>query len=167
MTKQILSPVLLRELFNYDPETGTLKWKVAISKIYRSGDLAGSIKKSRYLDVVLFGSRYRAHRLIWAIVYGEHPKDEIDHINGDRFDNRISNLRDVKRLVNAQNIRIAPINNTSSGLLGASYEKSSGMWKSQISLNGKSFHLGRFSTAKEAHDKYVVAKRKLHEGCTI
>ena len=91
---------------------------------------------------------------------------EIDHINGNRTDNRIANLRAVTRGGNMQNQRRAHASNTS-GLLGVYYKPKNKKWAAQIQANKKRMNLGLFKTAEEAHTAYLKAKRELHDTCTI
>jgi hypothetical protein len=97
---------------------------------------------------------------------GEWPKQEIDHINGVRTDNFISNLREADRWLNCQNIRQAP-SSSSTGLMGVYFDKRSRMWVASIIAYRKKHYLGRFSTPEEGHAVYLLAKRRLHDGCTI
>ena len=99
-------------------------------------------------------------------MYGEMPKQNIDHINGIRDDNRIENLRDVSQKINLQNKR-NPNANSTSKFLGVCWHKSRNKWQSQIAVNGKDKYLGLFETAELAHEAYLIAKRELHEGCTL
>ena len=108
---------------------------------------------------------YKAHRLAWLCVHGEWPAGQIDHINGSRTDNRIANLRDVPHLINAQNRRRANRNN-STGLLGVSHGKAGG-YVATICVGSKTEYLGVFSSAEEAHQMYLLAKRQKHLGATI
>ena len=94
------------------------------------------------------------------------PSGDLDHINGIRDDNRLENLRDNGRNSNAQNERKARSNNKSTGLLGA-YKRCKTAFRAIIHVNGSPLHLGTYKTAQEAHDVYVLAKRKYHAGCTI
>jgi hypothetical protein len=103
--------------------------------------------------------------LVWLWVNGSWPIGEIDHIDGDKLNNRIANLRDVDRATNTQNSKKARRNNKSSGLLG-SY-KSGNRWQAQIRINGVCMTLGSFGTPEEAHAAYLGAKRLFHPGCTI
>lgn len=89
-----------------------------------------------------------AHRVIWAIVHGHWPEQDIDHINGIRSDNRLSNLRSVSRSENMRN-KMRPPNNTS-GFIGVSWDKKSGKWFAQIQVCGKNNSLGHFSDKSEA-----------------
>lgn len=161
-----LTPERLREMLDYNQETGVFTWRVRSAHRVHVGDVAGCIC-GKYASVHLLGKRYWAHRLAWLYVYGRWPTAQIDHINGNRTDNRISNLRDVSRVVNCQNQRLAHKNNRSSGLLGASRDEDGKKWKAQIRFGGKRLHLGSYDTAEAAHAAYISAKRKLHEGCTV
>lgn len=115
---------------------------------------------SGYRQGRIFGKAFRAHRVAWAITHGEWPSYEIDHINGDRSDNRINNLREASRMENARN-RGANINSPS-GLKGVSWSKSSGKWRARITAGGPENNLGFFDTAEDAHAAYCVAANKLH-----
>jgi hypothetical protein len=95
---------------------------------------------------------------------GEWPAGEVDHIDGDRTNNKWSNLRDVPRLENAQNKRRANANNRT-GLLGVSPDKK--RFRAVITANGKRKTVGAFSSAEEAHDAYLAEKRRLHQGSTL
>jgi hypothetical protein len=150
----------------YDSATGQFKYVVnGLNK--KAGRAAGSISKvSGYVYVCVQGKRCYGHRMAWAMTHGEWPVSAIDHINGNKSDNRISNLRLATDLVNAQNIRVPQSNNTS-GLLGVSYCSQTKRWRAQIGVSRKNIKLGRFDTPELAHQAYLMAKRRLHEGCTI
>lgn len=153
----------LKEAVRYAPETGEFIWLVKSTRT-RAGDIAGA-SYNGYRFIKIRQKKYAAHRLAWFYVYGGWPQQDIDHINGDRSDNRIANLRDVPRSINAQNTRRARIDNRSSGLLGVT--KIRGEWAAQIFVGGKNMRLGRFSKPEEAHEAYLSAKRQFHEGCTL
>ena len=156
------------ELFDYDAETGALRWRVSKQGL-KVGKVAGTVHKLGYVYVSADNYRTLAHRLAWVHVYGVWPSGVIDHINGDPSDNRLCNLRDVSRQVNQQNMRSAMCSNLSTGLLGACYCKRRHKFVSGIKdpSTGKRLNLGAFDTAEEAHQAYLSAKRRLHEGCTI
>lgn len=123
-----------------------------------------------YVYLTVDEQRYKAHRVAWALHYGEWPKGAIDHINGDGADNRIANLRDVDTRTNQQNQRRAKSNN-STGWLGV-YFAPKGYRRKRFRAgiargDGTYWTIGYFATAEEAHAAYVEAKRKLHAGCTI
>lgn len=154
-----------REMWSYDPQTGDFTWLVNNHRA-RSGQKAGTINASGHISIKLAGRRYYAHRLAWLITHGTWPSHVIDHINGDPSDNRLVNLRDVPFCLNAQNIRKPPSNNQTSSFLGVSRYRS-GKWKAKINVGGVQIHLGTFSTAEEASEAYLRAKRAHHPGCTI
>jgi hypothetical protein len=169
MAKADLSAEQLRELLHYDPETGVFTWKVRPSiRVKRVGAVAGNIGAGGYavINLTKFGSPKKAHRLAWLYIHGKWPEADIDHINGDRLDNRIVNLRDVSRRINTENLRSAR-RHSKSGLLGAHWHEPFKKWYSVITTDRKRKFLGLFKTPEEAHQAYLAAKRKLHEGCTI
>ena len=153
----------LRELLDYDPATGVFIWAVRSNQNTLAGTLAGTTKHS-YFAISISSRVYAAHRLAWLYVHGVWPTYHIDHKDGDIRNNQITNLRDVPRNVNMQNRRKAQINNRS-GLQGAM--KNGSGWMSRIAANGVIHYLGNFQTPEEAHQAYLKAKRRLHEGCTI
>jgi len=155
----------LKELFSYDKETGLFVRIKAISNT-KIGDVLRKKDSKGHLQVRIDGKMYSVHRLVWLYVFGVFPSGQIDHINGIRSDNRFNNLRNVSKSINAQNIHGAR-KDSKTKLLGASFHKASGKYVSQISINKKIIHLGLFLTPEEAHQKYILAKRTLHAGCTI
>jgi len=155
----------LKELLHYDSDTGTFTWVDSRGRV-ASGDVAGSPQSMGYLSIRINGRLHLAHRLAWLYSTGEWPKYQIDHINGIRTDNRISNLRDVTANVNQQNQRRGQ-SGGKTGLLGVSLYKKTGKYRSEIMCFGAIKFLGYFDTAPEAHAAYVKAKREIHEGCTI
>lgn len=166
MSKQDkITAAFLRELFHYDPETGVFTRIVTRQgQGARAGDVAGTLKPSGYLTIWICGANHMAHRLAWLYVHGTWPAHEIDHIDGNRANNAIANLRDVTRSVNHENLRRAR-SDSAHGFLGVS--PFFGKWKSRITVNGKFQHLGVYDTPEEAHAVYLEAKRRLHVGCTI
>lgn len=115
-----------------------------------------------YRLVRLLGVDYCAHRIAWAMHHGEWPDLMIDHKNGQRDDNSISNLRQATDLVNQQNRRSAQ-KSSACGFLGVQAHKN-GRFQAKIRAGGRRLHLGNFSTAEEAHAAYMAAKSVLHEG---
>jgi hypothetical protein len=161
--REVLDQHELSRLLSYNENTGQFTWKVPVGRA-KSGDIASTKRASGYTVIGIRGRLYRAHRLAWLAVYGVWPTYEIDHVDGDRQNNAISNLRDVPRSINAQNIRKA---RGKSGLLGVFERPDTGKFRATLGLNGKSITLGEFATAEEAHEAYLAAKRELHEGCTL
>lgn len=153
----------LRLLVSYDPETGEFR-RIVRAGARPAGSLAGTRTKRGYVQIGACGAFHLAHRLAWLWTHGEWPASDIDHLNGDKSDNRIANLRAVTKSENMQNFRAARKDSTS-GLLGTSPSK--GKWQAKIQVDGKTRHLGTFSTAEDAHRAYVSAKRDLHSGCTL
>lgn len=150
-----------RQTFSYDLETGQVRWKARTGQRSKVGALVGS-EHDGYLRVKLAGRLYMLHRLAWFIHTGEWPKHEIDHINGDRRDNRITNLRDVPKRVNQQNQHKARASSTT-GLLGVSKCKHRDGFLAQIRVDRQTKSIGFFATAEQAHAAYLVAKRKWHK----
>lgn len=153
----------LKEVLFYNPETGIFIWKKSTDKI-KPGKVAGTLTKG-YVAIRIDGTRYFAHRLAWFYIYGQFPSMDIDHINCIKNDNRILNLRNVNAVINAQNVIKARPCNKSTGLLGAYAFKD--YFVAMIRYNGKNVNLGYFKTAELAHNAYVEAKRKYHEGNTL
>lgn len=153
------------DLLSYNADTGLFVWRMPRRGV-TVGNVAGRIRPDGYRVVRIDGERYRAHRLAWMAYYGVQPKNHVDHINGDRNDNRIVNLRDVSRSVNAQNLKNSH-SDSAHGFLGVWFNKASGKYRTDICLCGKRKHIGQFETAAEAHEAYVRVKRDLHEGNTL
>jgi len=154
MTAQILTQSRLQELVYYDPKTG---------KFIKKGKEPQS-RNDGYLAISLLNKCYKAHRLAWFYVYGEWPAKGVivDHINCNRNDNRIANLRLINHRENMQN-KIRP--QGKNPYLGVTQDKFSGKWRASIYFEGKSKGLGSsFLTAEEARDAYLVAKRIFHKG---
>lgn len=156
--RESLTAERLRELLDYDPQTG-------VFCVISTGRKAGFVRLSGYVGVNLLGAQFYAHRLAWLWVHGRWPDECIDHINGERADNRIANLRAVCKRVNDQNRRKAR-RGSKTGVLGVN-ATASGTFVAQISIDGKSIGLGTFKTPQEAHEIYIAAKRRLHEGNTL
>lgn len=149
----------------YDKSTGKLYFNNTTSTRFRKGDPAGSSRKrDGYTQIKYKNKMYLAHRLIWLIAYGEFPKGFLDHINGNKQDNRLCNLRDVTKNINCQNQRNPSKNNTT-GFLGVS--KKGNRYYSQIRIKGSKKFLGYTTTAEEAYQNYLIAKREGQPGCTL
>lgn len=132
------------------------------------GEIAGCVRPDNgYITIGIDGRHYFAHRLAWFYEHGRWPEHHIDHINGVKADNRIANLRDVAAGVNLQNRRTPSSANKSSRLLGVSFCRRTGRWRSCIRVDGRQKSLGYFDTEDAAHARYVEVKRQLHPGCTI
>lgn len=157
----------VRSKLSYDPNTGLFSWKTSGQKI-NFCELAGALNCAGYIQITVNKKQYSAHRLAWWLHYGEWPPSDrdIDHINGNRCDNRISNLRIATRRQNTQNQRRAHKNNQT-GYLGVSFNPIRGVYRARITDYGKYFSLGCYKTSKEAYDAYLKAKAEKHEFQTI
>lgn len=160
----MLSQARLRALVSYDPATG-LFTRLTASGTAHAGDKVGWTEPNGYKRASLDGVKVWLHRAAWLYVTGEAP-DYVDHRNGDKGDNRFTNLRSTTQSVNMQNQRKARSNNTS-GLLGVSWHRGAKKFMAEIRLGNTREYLGLHETAEAAHATYVRAKRRLHEGCTI
>lgn len=155
---------LVRHLFKYDQYTGDFIWWNPRSTKLKRGDVAGCINQHGYRAVIVDYTSYLAHRLIWAIHYGEQPPKIIDHIDRNRLNNSIENLRSVDSHGNISN-SLSRVG--SSGLHGAHFVKSKQVWRSAIRVNGKQIYLGTFKTKEDASAAYMEAKAKYHKTFTV
>ena len=149
----------LRELLNYDPATGIFTWRMQRRGRAKVGTVAGTAHPKGYIRISIDHVDQLAHRLAWVFVHG--PIDDsmvIDHINGNRCDNRIENLRVVTGMQNANNQQTR-LSNGRKAMLGASYHKPSGKWISRVKINGKDKYIGLFDTPEQANQAYLAAKR--------
>lgn len=145
----------------YNPANGKFTWKPGTYGHYQKPDAVGSTDSNGYLSVEISGFSFMLHRLAWLVSTGDWPKGEIDHINGNRKDNRLCNLRDVCKGENQQNIGGARTTNTS-GLIGAHWSKRKKKYCSEIRVSGARHFLGYFDTAEEASNAYLKAKAENH-----
>lgn len=149
-----ISDVIKR--LDYDPETGFFVWK-ADGRVFRRGDVAGSLNNQGYWTIGLMGKRRSAHRLAWMHFYREVPRLCVDHIDGNRANNSIKNLRIATRRQNNMNMKVK----STTGFKGVSHHKLTGKFQAAIKIDGKNHHLGLFHTAYDAHVAYVSAAKLL------
>jgi hypothetical protein len=143
---------------DYDLKTGIFVWKVK-TKTSNSGDVAGNANWRGYVSIWIAGKQYYAHRLAWAFCNGSWPIGDIDHINEDKSDNRISNLRVASRSENMFN-RSCNKNNTS-GMKGVVFCKATNRWRAQMMVNKKSVNIGRFKTKEAAANAYMFKAKEI------
>lgn len=161
---------VIKQLVSYDPATGRfyrLGWRYHGRRFFafdESREVAGT-NGHGYVQLRLEGETVLGHRLAWFMVHGEWP-DTIDHINGNKADNRIANLRNCTQADNCQNIR-APKSHNSTGFLGVSFDKGRGKFVAAFGIGGKRKVIGRFDSAEEAHQRYLEAKREHHAFATV
>lgn len=154
----------LRNFLVYDPATGHFTWKQRVAKCIQIGSVAGNTNKTGYVTIGLCKKIYKAHRLAWLYTYGSWPDGLIDHINGVKSDNRLSNLRVVNETGNSENVR-KPNKRNKSGFMGVIWYQNK--WRANITVNKKTKWLGDYATPEEAHAAYLGAKRLHHAMCTI
>lgn len=155
----------IRQCFSYDPASGEIRW-LRCCHVSRIGSIAGWVGGNHPYRHISISGEYSllAHHVAWAIHFGRWPKS-IDHINGDGTDNRLCNLRECDQKTNSQNIRKAKVNSLTQ-VLGV-WKHPNGRFRATICIDGKSKHIGYFSTPEDAHAAYRVVKAKVHPGCTI
>ncbi len=144
-----------KHLMNYDPETGIFTWRIAHGNV-KENAIAGTIQGG-YRKVTICNEQVKIHRLAWFMIYGVWPSGQIDHIDGDKLNNRISNLRDVPMSINMQN-RYA-VRRKDSGLPYGVTRHRNGRFMANI-------RVGTYDTVEEAQEAFMNAKRLIHEGCT-
>ena len=151
----------LHRIFYYVPETGTLHWKVKPRYGIEVGDEVGCVsKESGYRLVGISFSILRSHRVVWAMYFCRWPKGHLDHINRQRTDNRIVNLREATNTENCRNSRMKA--NNTSGFKGVDWLKKHKKWRATIRVDRKQYHLGLFDTPEEAHAAYCTAADAWH-----
>lgn len=153
MNTKNITQNFLKEILHYDFKTGIFTYIKRTANCISIGDIAGTINNEGYLSVEIKGISHKLHRLAWLYIYGKIPKDQIDHINRIRDDNKISNLRCATNTENQRN-RTIGLNNKS-GVIGVSFFESNQKWYSEISHNSKKIHLGCFINFNDA----VIARK--------
>lgn len=147
----------IKSFLMYCHESGELTYIRKPCRNILAGSVAGNPDKNGYLQFRFHGHNLLAHRVAWAIYYGEWPRNQIDHINGIKNDNRISNLRQANHSENGCN-RGLQSNNTS-GISGVHWHKARQKWNARIKINRNHIHLGLFDDIDEA--KLVMEKARL------
>lgn len=150
-----LTQEIVRSRLGYRQDNGEFFWR-------HNGKKAGckNVHPSQgYVVIRIAGKLFRAHRLAWLYVHGEWPKNEIDHINGDRSDNRICNLREATSTQNKMNTSLRSDNK--SGVRGVSWHKQVGMWRATIKFDGKQRLVGLFHSLDEARHARKLAEAEV------
>lgn len=180
--KTNISAEFARQLLDYNPQTGILTWKARTPAMFKpspcrgmrkprtaewacnrwnacyAGKTAGTLNRKGYIVVLIKKIAYQSHRIIWLIVTGEWPEDDIDHRDGIKSNNRWENLRKATNAENKQNSE--KYRSNKSGFLGVHLHGN--RWKAQIIVNYKMVHLGFFDTPEEASAAYKKGKQKFH-----
>lgn len=150
----------LKKVLRYDPNTGFFTWKVT-DRTKLDGECTGTKKPSGYIQIRCNNIYYYAHRLAWLYTYGVHPAGELDHINGVKHDNRITNLRVCTRSENMMNRKLQSNNTT--GQAGIYYSKPMDKWCARVKIDGKYKYLGSYPTKEEAGGVADAYRRKEFE----
>jgi hypothetical protein len=176
-SKAIPTPEYLRQLLRYEPETGKLFWRERPASSFKPAARSAEHRAANwnaknagrpaftsdngdgYLTGRVLGNLYRAHRVIWAMHHGAWPSGDVDHINGNRMDNRIANLRDATKSENARNS--AKRRDNTSGICGVCWHRHSGKWMVRIKAGGKSVFLGRFANLEDAVKAREMAEKRI------
>ena len=149
----------LRQLLSYDPLTGEFRWLVvAANHRPRIGQIAGCINGHGYRHIQIGRTRYDAHRLAFLYMTGKFPDLQVDHADGDRSNNRWSNLREASGSQNNANAR--QLRSNTSGYKGVSWLSRRKRWRSLIMVNGRQIYLGSYDCPQEAHAAYLDAAIK-------
>ena len=146
----MISKDMLEELFVYND--GMLIRKKTTSSRAVAGSSVGSVDSYGYLQTSIDKKAYKVHRLVWILCKGDLPDGDIDHINHDRTDNRIENLRVVSRAENSRN---------RSGVKGIYFHRKSSMWIASVCVNGNKMYIGSFKNESDARSAYLKKMRQL------
>ncbi len=163
----------LQECFDYNPDTGELFWKTrplhhfGTVRIWTwwnnrfAGRKIEYIGTNGYLTVRVIRINYSTHRIIWKLCTGADPIEMIDHIDGDKLNNKIDNLREASVIENGRNRKISK--NNKLGIKGVHYDSTTGKYRASISYGGKAYNLGSFATIETASQAYQEASLKYHK----
>ena len=155
----MLTQKFLKDYLCYDADTGIFTRAKDI-KHFKTGQILGTRHSTGYIVIRINNKLYKAHRLAWLYVHGEFPDLVIDHINGNGFDNRLQNLREVTQKQNCENQKIHK--NNTSGHPGVDWSKAANKWRAKITLNYKTIHIGLFENKDQAIDAYKSFAAKVH-----
>ena len=148
-------------ILSYDRVSGEFRWRINASPRVLAGSVAGTVNDKGYLVIRYKGKVYKAHRLAWLIITSSLPSGEIDHVNGNKLDNSISNLRIASREQNNRNVGLRSDN--TSGFKGVRWSNPNKKWHANISVAKKRIHLGFFEKKEDAVEAYRKASLKYHK----
>lgn len=151
----MLTQQQIKNIFQY--KDGDLIWKISKGKRGKIGSIAGSINSEGYLRICIDKKQYKVHRLVYLYHHGYLP-NVIDHIDRNRLNNKIENLREATTAQNNANSKIRKDN--TSGLKGITWHKASNKWCAQLMVNCKQNHIGLFFNIEDAQAAYLQARRK-------
>lgn len=171
--KPIPSPEVVRQLMTYNPDTGKLFWKERPKELFKypaqadrwNNHYAGKeaftpTNSTNYHTGAIWGKMLLAHRVAWAIHYGQWPDQFLDHINGVRTDNRICNLREATQAENRCNAVVG--SNSASGVKGVRWDARESKWQARVTVSRKQKHLGYFDNIEDAAAAYAAGAAKYH-----
>jgi hypothetical protein len=156
----MITQARLKQLLSYDPETGIFTWKAPRRGVTLGAQCGTDLRSGGklYTAIHVDWMKYSAHRMAWLYIHGELPPAQIDHIDGNGRNNRLSNLRAVTCAENQQNRRLMSTN--SSGFCGVCWKKSRSRWLVQIHINGKNTLVGNYKTIIDAVAARIRANKK-------
>ena len=146
------------EVFEYNCDTGDIFWRISPNKKIGAGRLAGCVNGCGYRQIAYKGKLYLTHRLAWLLHYGEWPKSTLDHINRDKLDNRIINMREASHRTNMRNRSAARKN--ISGIPGVHWDKRLNKWVARINIGAGTIYLGLSKNLFEAACLRLRAEHK-------
>lgn len=159
--KDSLTQAQIHELLEYNSITGEFFWKVSVSNRKPAGSATGKPRKgNKYSTIMINGINYMAHRIAWLHYYGHWPTQFVDHKDGVKSNNAITNLREASNSQNKCNMGKRTDNST--GFKGVYFNKLNSNYRAGICINGQKISLGSFSTPEEAHAAYCKAALELH-----
>lgn len=158
-TPQRPTPSILREYFQYNPETGSIHWKKS-SRNFKAGNVAGGKMSKGYMNIYFQKRTLKAHVVAYVLMTGEYPTKQVDHKDGNKANNIWANLRLATNAENQRNVGLRTDNK--SGVKGVYFHKQSGKWTAQITVAGNMITIGRFSDKANAITARREAATNLH-----